>query len=188
MEFRGRVGSPSDMNEVELQHMPQDHVDGQMLCREIGAIALAWNLREGDDILRALLLKPKAVHIDVTHLSYPLAIETPLGSRGVELEGNPEVLTHVHAEGLDPEEFTGPSDDSIELRLCRALGYDRLGLRPGFDPMLTNADAASRRTLSGSSAACPISVSPHDEFRLLALHRQPPNEPGMVLEVSATPH
>ena len=90
MEFSGRVGSPSDMSEVQLQRMPQDHVDGQMLCHEIGAIALARNLCVGNDRLRALFLKPKAVHIDVTYLGYPLAIEDPLGSRGVELEGNPE--------------------------------------------------------------------------------------------------
>ena len=91
MEFSGRVGSPSDMSEVELQHMPEDHVDGHMLCREIGAIAFARDLHEGNDLLRALFLKPQAVHVDVTYLGYTLTVEYALGSRRVELEGNPEV-------------------------------------------------------------------------------------------------
>ena len=126
--------------------------------------------------------KPKAVHIDVTYLCYSRTIEDPLGSRRVELEGNPDVRTRVHAEGLDSEALIRPSDDSVELRLCRAFSNDRLGLRPGFDAMLADADTASRRTLSGSSAACPISICPHNDLRLLALQRESPNEPGVALE------
>ena len=39
------------MSEVKFQHMPQDHVDGQMRCHEIGAIAFARDLREGIRVL-----------------------------------------------------------------------------------------------------------------------------------------
>jgi hypothetical protein len=53
-------------------------------------VALTWDLRERDHLLRALLLEPKAVHVDVTHLGYPLAIEDALGGRGVELADNPD--------------------------------------------------------------------------------------------------
>ena len=59
-----------------------------MLRHEIGTVVLAWDLREGRDILRALLLEPKAVHIDVTYLGYPSPIEDALGSRSIELEGD----------------------------------------------------------------------------------------------------
>ena len=91
MKFSGHVRSPSDMSEVRLQNMPQDHVDGQMLCHGIGSVALARDLREGNDLLHALFLKPKAIHVDVTYLGYSLTVENALGSRGVELEGNSEV-------------------------------------------------------------------------------------------------
>ena len=71
--------------------MSQDHGDGQMLRHEIGAVVLARDLREGHDLLRALFLEPQAVHVDVTYLGYLLAIEDALGSRRVELEGNPDI-------------------------------------------------------------------------------------------------
>ena len=142
MEFSGRVGSSSDMRKVQLQHMPQDPVDGQMLCHEISAVAFARDLRGGHNLLRALFLEPQAVHVDVTCLGYSLTVKYTIGSRGVELEGNPEVRTHVHAEGLDAEAFTGPSDNSVEFGLCRALRNDCLGFRLRLYTMLADADAA----------------------------------------------
>ena len=98
---------------------------------------------------------PKAVHIDVTYLCYPPAIEDGLGSRRVEFEGNPDVGTYIHAEGLDPEALTGPSDDSVELRLCRYHSNARLSLRPGLEAMLADADTAYRSALSGSFGSLP---------------------------------
>ena len=62
-----------------------------MFRHEVGAIVLARNLREGHNFLRALLLEPEAVHIDVTYLGYLLAIEDALGSRSVEPKGNPDI-------------------------------------------------------------------------------------------------
>ena len=41
MEFCGCVGSPSDMRVVQFQHVPQDHVDRQVLGHEICTVALA---------------------------------------------------------------------------------------------------------------------------------------------------
>ena len=96
------------MREVKFQHVLQDHVDGQVLGHKICTVALAWDFREGGDFLLASFLKPKAVHIDVTHLCYPLAIEDPFGSRCIELEGNPDIRTHVQAEGLDPRPSQAP--------------------------------------------------------------------------------
>ena len=71
--------------------MSQDHMDRQVFGHEVCTVALTWDLRERNHLLRALLLEPKAVHVDVTYIGYPLAIEDALGGRRVELEGNPDV-------------------------------------------------------------------------------------------------
>ena len=86
MEFGGRVTSTTHMGEVELGHKYEDYGHRQMLRHEIDAIVLARNLREGHDIFRALLLEPKADHVDVTYLRYPLAIDDALGSCSVKLD------------------------------------------------------------------------------------------------------
>ena len=91
VELCSRLRSPFDMREVQLQHVPQYHVDRQVLGHEVCTVSLARDLREWNDLLGALLLEPKAVHVDVVYLCYPLAIEDPLGSRCVKLEGNPDV-------------------------------------------------------------------------------------------------
>ena len=113
MEFSGRVGSSSDMSEVQVQHMPQDHVDGQMLCREIGAVAFARDLREGNHLLRALFLEPQALHADVTYLGYSLTVKYALAavawSSRVILRFEPMSMQRVSATN-------GIVIDSIDLQ------------------------------------------------------------------------
>ena len=79
------------MLEVKLHHMSQDHMDRQVFGHEVCTVALTWDLRERDHFLGALLLKPKAVHVDVTYLGYPLAVEDALGRRRVELDADPNL-------------------------------------------------------------------------------------------------
>ncbi len=79
------------MLEVKLHHVPQDHVDRQVLGHQVCTVALTRDLCERDHFLGTLFLKPKAVHVDVTYLGYPLAVEDALGRRRVELEGNPDL-------------------------------------------------------------------------------------------------
>ena len=79
------------MREVQLQHVPQDHVDGQVLRHEVHAVALAQDLGQGDDILGAMLLQPQAVHVDVPDLGDALPVEDAIGSGRIELEREAEV-------------------------------------------------------------------------------------------------
>ena len=124
----------------------------------------------------------------MTYLGYPLTIEDAFRRRSVELEGDAHIRTQVCAEGLDAEAFAGPSDNSIEFRLCRALRYDRLGLGPGLYAVLADADAAARCAFARPAAPGPVGVGPHDDLGLSALHWKPPNEPRVVLEEPAYPH
>ena len=99
MKFHGRVGSSSDMREIQLQRVPQDHVDGHVLRHEVRAVALARDLGQRDALLGALLLEPQAVHVDVLDLCDPLLVEDALGGSRIELERDAEVSSPCRCRG-----------------------------------------------------------------------------------------
>ena len=92
---------------------------------------LASHLDQWNKCLRTLFLQPKAIHIDVSHLSQPSSIKYSLGGCGIQLENNaqcsPRSSHNVLVPSASQTPRTTPYDSlSAELFAITAWVFDRV--------------------------------------------------------------
>ena len=97
--------------------MLEDCCNGEVLGRKISRTLLAGNPNQRHDILRAVLLQPQTIYVDVAHFRNALSIKNSLRGSRVQLEPDAHVRAHILAHGLDAQTLAGPTDNAIELRL-----------------------------------------------------------------------
>ena len=160
------------MSRLKFEVLEEDGAH-HVLGRQVGCVCLARDFDQRHYLLRALLLEPKAVHINVSYVRNSLPVQDALGSRCVKFQSNSKVAAEIGAQRSHAQSFTSATIHATELGLRRTLGYDGLRLRPHLDAVAVDRDVASRCTLSRSLTACPIGIRPNNYLRLL--HRIPPD-------------
>ena len=97
MQFSGLLAASLSDVQIEVLDVLEEYGSNQVLGHQVGCVGLARNLDQRHHIFRALLLEPKAVHINVTDFRKSLPVQDPLGSRCVQLQSNSHIAAEVGA-------------------------------------------------------------------------------------------
>ena len=97
--------------------MSIDHQLGEMFGHQVGLVGFSRNLLQRHQLLGALFLQPKAIHIDMANFGQAGPVQDALRRRGVELQANSYFISQVCAQGLGAQALAGSSDDPIEFAL-----------------------------------------------------------------------